>query len=165
MCTEWKNKWIIQARVGVELQNKCLALPRKPNSHCSPPPETTLSSPMYVRKDTWRDKQEVLELFKAQSEGEMLSSCGGQRKRVLAVGGSLPPLFIWAFGSRKQISDIIKLIRTKRKKKTQKLGTGYGMTVPLYNLIEEMYLGLPRQSIIHELNVQASITWLDALIH
>lgn len=39
------------------------------------------------------------------------------------------------------------------------------MTVPLYNLIEEMYLGLPRQSIIHELNIQASITWLEALIH
>lgn len=71
------------------------------------------------------------------------------------------PLFVQAFGSRKQISDIIKLIKTKRKK----VDTGYDMTVPLYNLIEEMYLGLPRQSIIHELNIQASITWLDALIH
>lgn len=50
-------------------------------------------------------------------------------------------------------------------KTKKKLDTGYDMTVPLYNLIEEMYLGLPRQSIIHELNVQASITWLDALIH
>lgn len=92
----------------------------------------------------------------------MLSSCGEKRKRVLALGGSLLPLFTLDFGSRKQISDIIKLIKMKRKKK---LDTGYDMTVPLYNLIEEMYLGLPRQSIIHELNVQASITWLDALIH
>lgn len=79
-----------------------------------------------------------------------------------ALGGSPPPLFIGAFGSKQQISNITKLIKTKKKRK---LNTGYDMTVPLYNLIKEMYLGLPRQSIIHELNVQASITWPDALIH
>lgn len=89
------------------------------------------------------------------------------RKEETCLGSGTSPLSLCAgaSGSRKQISDIIKLIKIKGENNVKKLDTGYDMTVPLYNLIEEMCLGLPRQSIIHELNDQASITCLDALIH
>ena len=89
------------------------------------------------------------------------SRAGGGCAGLGRVTASIAPLSLWVkkadFSHRKTKKD--------KKTKKKKLNTGYDMTVPLYNLIEEMYLGLPRQSIIHELNIQASITWLEALIH
>lgn len=72
---EWdKLDWL-------ELQSEWLALPRETRFPLPLLPcRTTAAFPMYVGKDN----TEELQVFWAQTRGEMLSSCGGKRKRAWA---------------------------------------------------------------------------------